>query len=57
MLRRRGARRVRPLVGGLDAWVAAGLPVEAYPAPEGAGQAANTDSPPLDPSGPAHGPG
>jgi 3-mercaptopyruvate sulfurtransferase SseA len=27
MLKRRGIRRVRPLAGGLDAWVAVGYPV------------------------------
>ena len=29
ILRRRGIHRVRPLAGGIDAWVAAGRPVEA----------------------------
>ena len=32
LLRQRGLSRVRPLRGGLDAWVAAGYPVEALPA-------------------------
>jgi rhodanese-related sulfurtransferase len=27
-LHKRGIRRVRPLLGGLDAWIAAGYPVE-----------------------------
>jgi rhodanese-related sulfurtransferase len=30
-LRRRGFKHVRPLAGGLDAWVAAGLPVQRAP--------------------------
>ena len=29
MLKKRGIDRVRPLGGGLDAWIAAGRPVEA----------------------------
>jgi 3-mercaptopyruvate sulfurtransferase SseA len=37
MLMRHGIRRVRPLEGGLDAWIAAGLPTvevtQADPAP------------------------
>jgi 3-mercaptopyruvate sulfurtransferase SseA len=32
LLRRRGIQRIRPLAGGLDAWRAAGFPVEAVPA-------------------------
>jgi 3-mercaptopyruvate sulfurtransferase SseA len=28
MLKRRGIERVRPLAGGIDAWLASGRPVE-----------------------------
>ncbi len=28
MLKKRGIARVRPLLGGLDAWVAAGFPID-----------------------------
>jgi hypothetical protein len=31
MLMDRGFRMVRPLAGGLEAWIEAGLPVEAEP--------------------------
>lgn len=31
MLMDRGFKRVRPLEGGFDAWIAAGLPVEGKP--------------------------
>ena len=39
MLKQRGIARVRPLLGGLDAWVAAGLPIDSLepdsiPAPD-----------------------
>ncbi len=37
-LRQTGFTRIRPLAGGLDAWIEAGMPIE-DDAPEGAPQA------------------
>lgn len=35
-LRQHGFTRIRPLLGGLDAWIDAGLPVDGADADEGA---------------------
>lgn len=51
MLRKRGIERVRPLTGGFDAWLAAGLPIEPLEpeAPIEPTDATTTKSPPATP--------
>jgi 3-mercaptopyruvate sulfurtransferase SseA len=50
-LRQHGFTRIRPLLGGLDAWIDAGLPVDGADGDQdgGAGSAHGADA------GPAHG--
>jgi len=45
MLKKRGIDRVRPLAGGFDAWLAAGLPVEPLE-PEASSDEALSKTPP-----------
>jgi 3-mercaptopyruvate sulfurtransferase SseA len=42
-LRQHGFTRIRPLLGGLDAWIDAGLPVDGADANEGVGEGGGAD--------------
>jgi 3-mercaptopyruvate sulfurtransferase SseA len=42
-LRQHGFTRIRPLLGGLDAWIDAGLPVDGADADEDVGEGGGAD--------------